>query len=46
MKAESKKLAIFTTKKILKLICLMAVVSIASLWLVDQSPIDPVRIYI
>ncbi|MDP2218197.1 MAG: ABC transporter permease [Methanolobus sp.] len=46
MKAESKKLAIFTTKKILKLICLMAVVSIASLWLVDQSPIDPVSIYI
>lgn len=46
MKAESKKLAIFTIKKLLKLICLLVVVSIASLWLVEQAPIDPVRIYI
>lgn len=41
-----RKLGFFMGKKILKLIFLLIVVCIASFWIVDQSPIDPVRAYI
>lgn len=46
IKVRHKELALFSLKKTLKLICLLAVVSIASFWLVEQAPIDPVKIYI
>ncbi|WP_319508044.1 ABC transporter permease [uncultured Methanolobus sp.] len=41
-----RKLSIFIGKKTLKLVFLLIVVCIASFWIVEQSPIDPVRAYI
>jgi len=41
-----EKLGIFIGKKTLKLISLLIVVCLASFWIVEQSPIDPVRAYI
>ncbi|WP_298684595.1 ABC transporter permease [uncultured Methanomethylovorans sp.] len=43
---KQKKFGIFIGKKIIRLIILLIVVCIASFWLVEQSPIDPVRAYI
>lgn len=41
-----EKLGIFMGKKTLKLIVLLIFVCVASFWIVEQSPIDPVRAYI
>ena len=41
-----EKLLDFIGKKTIKLIFLLIVVCLASFWLVEQSPIDPVRAYI
>ena len=41
-----KKIGFFIGKKSLRLIVLLVVVCIASFWIVEQSPIDPVRAYI
>jgi len=43
---KHEKLLEFAGKKTLKLISLLIVVCLASFWLVEQSPIDPVRAYI
>lgn len=40
------KLGFFLGKKTIKLISLLIVVCFASFWIVEQSPIDPVRAYI
>jgi len=41
-----KKLWGFAGKKTLKLISLLVAVCLISFWLVEQSPIDPVRAYV
>lgn len=41
-----EKIGFFIGKKTLRLISLLVVVCIASFWIVEQSPIDPVRAYI
>ena len=43
---KHRKLGFFIGKKFIKLICLLIVVCFASFWIVEQSPIDPVRAYI
>lgn len=43
---KNEKLIGFAGKKALKLISLLIFVSLLSFWLVEQSPIDPVRAYI
>ncbi|AEK20159.1 putative dipeptide ABC transporter permease protein [Methanococcus maripaludis KA1] len=43
---EHKKLLDFLGKKTLKLISLLIAVCFVSFWLIEQSPIDPVRSYI
>ena len=43
---ENKKLWVFAGKKTFKLITLLIVVCLASFWLIEQSPIDPVRAYV
>lgn len=43
---ENKKLWVFAGKKTFKLITLLIVVCFASFWLIEQSPIDPVRAYV
>lgn len=43
---KHEKIGIFIGKKTLRLISLLVVVCIASFWIVEQSPIDPVRAYI
>ncbi len=40
------RLELFIGKKFLKLICLLVFISFVSFWLIDQSPIDPVRAYV
>ena len=43
---KHEKIGLFIGKKTLRLISLLVVVCIASFWIVEQSPIDPVRAYI
>ncbi|MEN4007076.1 MAG: ABC transporter permease [Methanobacterium sp.] len=43
---KHKKLLEFALKKTIKLISLLVMVCLASFWLIEQSPIDPVRAYI
>jgi peptide/nickel transport system permease protein len=43
---KNKKFGVFIGKKAIKLIFLLVIVSIASFWLVEQAPIDPVKVYI
>ncbi len=43
---KHRKLGFFIGKKAIKLILLLIVVCIASFWIIEQSPIDPVRAYI
>jgi len=45
-KVKHKKLLDFAGKKTIKLISLLIMVCFASFWLIDQSPLDPVRAYI
>lgn len=43
---KNEKLVGFAGKKALKLVSLLIFVSLFSFWLVEQSPIDPVRAYV
>ncbi|WP_321418321.1 ABC transporter permease [uncultured Methanomethylovorans sp.] len=43
---KHRKLGFFIGTKFIKLICLLIIVCFASFWIIEQSPIDPVRAYI